>query len=36
MPPDWNFAQDHAKACKPGLVDDMHSHNANRCSAHVV
>ena len=24
MPPDWKFAQEHAKANKPGLVDVKH------------
>lgn len=23
MPPDWKFAENHAKANKPGLVDDF-------------
>jgi hypothetical protein len=25
MPPDWNFAHQHAKASKPGLVENIHT-----------
>ena len=30
MPPDWIFAENHAKANKPGLVDDiLHPNSSN-------
>lgn len=29
MPPDWKFAQNHAKANKPGLVDDLLNPNSS-------
>lgn len=29
MPPDWKFAQNHAKANKPGLVDDILNPNSS-------
>ena len=25
MPPDWEFAQNHAKAVKPGIVKNIHT-----------
>jgi hypothetical protein len=24
MPPDWSFAENHAKAVRPGIAEDLH------------
>jgi len=30
IPADWKFAQNHAKANKPGIIEDLHTANSSR------